>query len=381
VARKTYEELKDLQKKFNTTRLWSFSRINAYLNCSYSYFLKYVKREKERESGIYGILGGIFHDILEDFYRGKSTYEEMIENAENKILEVNLMDLKFNKNDAEKNEGIEKKYFACIKHFFANHVPVEFKVLCEKFITIKIGNHYFQGYIDAIHKDGKDFIITDYKSSTIYTGKKIPKEGKQLMLYALGLHQQGIPVENIKIRWNFLKYTSVTFMQKNGKEKTMHAERWAWVGKIKSKLRMNLKDAKLYKEDEIEEMLEEATQANNLNNMPDHIQKLYKLEDCYVYIPIDPEILKDFENEFNNVIIRIYRAEKDYEDTKDIEKWKRVVDQGCLYFCSNICGYTASQCQCYKEFLENEDSFKLPKYKKKTEDDDKKDWLEELGLI
>ncbi|WRK54667.1 hypothetical protein SD457_06990 [Coprobacillaceae bacterium CR2/5/TPMF4] len=40
-----------------------------------------------------------------------------------------------------------------------------------------------------------------------------------MVLYAIGLHQMGVPWKNIKIGWNFLKYQNVTVEQKNGKKK------------------------------------------------------------------------------------------------------------------------------------------------------------------
>jgi RecB family exonuclease len=384
MARKTHEEIEALKKKLNTSRIWSFSRINAFINCSYSYYMKYVKREKEKENNIYGLLGGQFHDILEKFYKKEISYEQMIEDAEIAIINVSVLEMKFDKNDSQKNEGIENKYFECMKHFFMNHVPVQSKVLCEKEIVIKIGNHYFQGYIDAIHREGDTYIITDYKSSTIYAGKKILQEGRQLMLYALGLHQQGIPVDKIKIRWNFLKYNALTFTQKNGKVKTMNAERFAWAGKLKSQLRMNLKDTKQSTEDEIEGLLTQCMELNSIHILPKEIQDKYQFADCYVEIPLDEETLANLEKEFTATILDIYKREKDFEDTKNLDLWKKEVDVGCFYFCSNICGYTAGQCHCYREFLSNADIFKSDNNKRIQAKDDVGDddaWMRELGLI
>ena len=43
MGRKTSEELNELCKKYNTDRLWSWSRFNTYHNSKYEYFLKYIK--------------------------------------------------------------------------------------------------------------------------------------------------------------------------------------------------------------------------------------------------------------------------------------------------------------------------------------------------
>lgn len=381
MARKTFEQTEQLKKQLNTSRLWSFSRVNCFLNCSYSYYLKYIKREKEYTTSIYSVLGSAFHDALENFYNGKIPYEQMLSDAENTILNTELSDMKFNSCDDEKNENIKVKYFECIKHFFQHHVKVDAKVLSEKDVMVKIGNHYFLGYIDAIHKDGDNYIITDYKSSTIYQGKKIIQEGRQLTLYALGLHQKGIPVENIKIRWNFLKYTAVTYTQKNGNPKTMNAERNTWVGKIKSSLRMFLKDMKTYTEEEIEGLLEQSMMLNSLDMMPKEIQSKYKIEDCYVEIPLSKESFDTLEKEFNTIIQNIYKLEAEHDKNKDESIFHRQVKQEHSYFCYNICGFTAGQCRCYKEFLESENMFKKEEGNLDKKEENQEDWMRELGLL
>ena len=41
-----------------------------------------------------------------------------------------------------------------------------------------------------------------------------------MLLYIEGIHQKGVPYENIIGRWNFLKYAMVDIEQKNKKKKT-----------------------------------------------------------------------------------------------------------------------------------------------------------------
>ena len=374
--RKSTEELK---KKYNVSTVWSFSRANSFVTCSYYYFLKYIKKEKEKSSNIYSVLGGDFHDILEDFYLGKIEYSDMINKADSVIIDANMKELKFDKNDADRNESIGRKYFACMKHFFDHHQKVPHKVMCEQHIMIKVGKHYFQGYIDAIHKEGDTYIITDYKSSTIYTGKKILKEGKQLTLYALGLHQKGIPVENIRIRWNFLKYTSISFMQKNGKMKTTKAERHMWVEKLWSRLKSDLKGLGMDAE-ESKALIDEATANNNLDNMPQEVQDRYTLEDCYVDIPLDQEVLENVEKEFLNLLSEIYQRESLYDKTDDKTIWERKVEAQDTFFCATLCGYTPFQCPCYSRYLAEFNMFKQGEDVEDTPNDDTNDWLAELGL-
>jgi RecB family exonuclease len=380
MARRNYEEIEQLKKDLNVARLWSFSRINTYITCSYSYFLKYIKKEKERETSIYSLLGTAFHDILEKYYNHKISYEEMLDEANAVMLNIELnTDLRFDKSDKDKNENIKNKYFECIRHFFENHKSVDFKVLTEKEIIIKIGNHYFQGYIDAIHKEKDTYIITDYKSSTIYTGEKIDKESKQLRLYALGLMQKGIPIDKIKCQWNFLKYCSVSFLQKNGKSKTMYCERNSWIAKMSNQIRIALNDLKTYSEEEINSLIEKSINLNDASLLPNDVINKFTITDCYVDIPLSVEIINDLTNELNEKVIEIYTKEKEYEDTKDESIWYKTVTDKCSYFCFNLCGFTASQCSCYKEFLDNIKMFKKDNSSSMSDGTD--DWMRDLGLI
>ena len=100
------------------------------------------------------------------------------------------------------------------------------------FCTIKITDDIiFQGYIDncGMYKDengNKKIVITDYKTSTIYKGEKLEKESGQLYLYAEGIRQKtGLPLENIAIRYMFLKYVNVKYQQANGEWKERQIER------------------------------------------------------------------------------------------------------------------------------------------------------------
>lgn len=80
----------------------------------------------------------------------------------------------------------------------------------EEFITAEIEGELFQGYIDAYYIDpDENYHILDWKTSTAYTGEKLKTQCGQLLVYAIGLNQKGVPFDKIKIGWDFLKYVSV----------------------------------------------------------------------------------------------------------------------------------------------------------------------------
>lgn len=375
IARKTKQQIEALKKKYNVDRLWSWSRYNCYKTSKYEYLLKYIQKAKETRKNVYGDSGNAVHTIIEQFYGGEIEYEDMIDRYEEELLNFNLAELKYDRSDEEKNEKIAKKYEACVKHFFKNHKVINNKLALEKFITIKIKPFVFQGFIDAIYKEGDKYYITDWKTSTIYKGKKIDKEKGQLILYAEGLRQKGIPLENIVCQWMFAKYLDITFMQKNGKEKTMTAERHIWVGKIKSKLRMNLKDLG-WEEEEIDKAVNYATEFNTIDNLPKEVQDLYKVEDCYVEIPFNQDEIDELKEDIYHTLMEIHKKENEYTKTEDDEIFWDEVNDGNSYYFANLCGYSAEHHKPYAQYLENRDMFK----DKEVEEVPKDDWMSELGL-
>ena len=75
IMRLTEEQLNKVMKKYNTDKLWSFSRMNLFKTSPYSYYLKYIVQAKEdNDNSIYGVMGGCVHTILEKFYSDEIKY-------------------------------------------------------------------------------------------------------------------------------------------------------------------------------------------------------------------------------------------------------------------------------------------------------------------
>jgi RecB family exonuclease len=391
MGRKSKEYLNKLKKKYGVDTLWSWSKYNSYKTDPYGWMLKYIKHEKETKTSIYGISGGNVHDIVEKFYKKEITYEQMIEEYESKLFEMNMAELKYNRKDEKANEAIADKYESCIRLFFRNHIPIETKVITEQFVTIKVGKNIFQGYIDFVHKDDEgNYIITDWKTSTLYVGQKVKKECGQLVLYAESLIQKGIPLENIKIRWNFLKYCNIEYQLKGvdkvtklHKTKETKELRDRWVSKISNNLKMWLGEFE-YDELTIEDMVQTAISNNNLDNIPQEIQEKYTVSDCYVYIPLTQDIIDELKQNIVNTINEIKEKEKDYniyieqgEDDKAEELfWTEIDDKNQFYF-ANLCGYSAKQHKPYKEYLDTLNLF-VQQDKQDGNTDINDDWLKDL---
>ncbi|BAE47758.1 PD-(D/E)XK nuclease family protein (plasmid) [Clostridium botulinum] len=382
--RKTKEQLNQIKEKYGIDELWSWSKYHSYKTDPYGWYLKYLKHEKETKQSIYGVEGGVCHDIIEQFYLGEIKYEQMIEEYENKLFEINLSGLKYNRKDKKANEKIANKYEECVRLFYKEHIPIKHKAITEQFILIKVGKHIFQGYIDFIHKDeNNNYIITDWKTSTIYQGKKIDKEKGQLVLYAEGLIQKGVSINKIKIRWDFLKYCKLTYTlagidkeTKQHKTSTKNVLRNEWVKSIESNLKMWLKKIKQYDELQIEDMVATAIENNNLDNMPEDIQQKYKREDCYVYIPLTKDSIDELKEDIIDTINEIKLNKKAYDCTEDDRIWWTTIDKSNEFYFANLCGYSAKQHKPYKEYLDDLNLFVKDRENNEEETDDS--WLNEL---
>ena len=360
MGRKTSEELNELCKKYNTDRLWSWSRFNTYHNSKYEYFLKYIKPlPEDRQDCIYTVTGGMAHDIMEKLYLGKSKYEDMDNDFEDAWMTAGIADLKFDRNDAEKNKKIADKYYKNLKHFFNNHHVIPHKVEIERFISVLIGQNVFQGYIDVCFKDNDGcFNILDWKTSSIYKGEKALNECGQLVVYAIGLHQMGVPYEKIKICWDFLKYVKVDCEQANGKWTTREIDRCEIGSKLQTSVKMWLK--KLGYKEQLVEYLDMLVQTNDIKCLPDDVQAKYKFNDCIVYMDLTQELIDRWTTEITNTIDEIVEKENEYEVEKMInaEKAEQIffdtpeeVEKQSYYF-ATLCAYSPNLHKPYKIHLD-----------------------------
>ena len=405
--RKTYEQLNKIKNKLGIETLWSWSRFHSYCVDPYGYLLKYIKKVPElKKDSIWGVSGGIAHSILEDYYTNKLKYEEMISEYENQLFAMNSMELKYNRVDAEANRNTGDKYENCLRHFFTHYKPIENKVILEQFVTIKIGEFYFQGYVDCIFKDSEgNYIIEDFKTSTIYTGAKKVAEGGQLILYAESLIQKGVSLEQIKIRWNFLKYCSIESdlfsidkETKKNKTKSKNCSRATWVKESEGNIKKWLTKSEMYDELEIEDMMQTCIENNSLETLPQDIQDRFKMKDCYVYLDLTQEMIDELKNNIINTLedieqktaktkeilktIESLNKTKDKQQINELNKeidemfWSEI-DSSKEYYYYNLMGYSRVQHKPWDEYLKEVNMFVEDSFDK-DEIGDGLDWLNDL---
>ena len=368
MARKTSEELKAICKNFGVDTLWSWSRYHCYKQDKWEYYLKYILHEKEdRTNSIYCVSGGNVHDIIENLYTGKIKYEDMSEAYEDSLFTMNCAELKYNRSDSEKNEAIANKYENCIRHFFKHHNLIELPHKVEHFITIKISdNIYMQGYVDMLFiepytdengNEKKKVHIVDWKTSTRYQGKKIDEECGQLVIYAEGIRQAlNIPLKDIISEWNFLKYVTVTYEQKNGKTKDRYIERNAIGESLINTAKMWLKHFE-YNEEEIEKYTDEMVLNNNIDCLPKEVREKFVIKDCYVQVPLSETKIEELKADIINTVGEIENKAEEYSKTNDENLFWQDVTDADEYRLQILSGYSRKLHKPLDQYLKDKELF------------------------
>lgn len=394
IIRKTRDELNELCKKLNVDVLDSWSKYHCYKQDKWEAFLKYVLHEKEdRTNGIYAVSGGYCHDIIEKLYSGEIEYKDMINMYEDSLLTMNIAELKYDRNDTEKNEKIANKYESCIRHFFKNHNVIKQPHRIEHFITIKITDDIvLQGYIDFLFtekytdENGNEktrIRIVDWKTSTRYSGKKIDSECGQLVIYAEGIRQAlDIPLEDIICEWNFLKYVTVTYEQKNGKKKDRYIERNVIGESLVNTAKMWLKEFGY--ENDIELYIDKMIMDNSIECLPKEVRDKFEIKDCYVQVSLSEEKIDELKSDIADTIHEFRDKEREYKETKDeMLFWQDVTDEDAFRL-ATLSGYSRSLHKPYDVYLKEKEMFQTniedsnDEIENNTEEDDLLSFLDSL---
>lgn len=391
MARLSFEELDEIKEKYGVDRLWSWSRVDSFKTSKYEHFLKYILHKKEdNDNCAYAPIGSLAHDCLERYYNGEISHDEMLtEFDDGWITNIDIADLKFDRNDESKNESIKMKYRYDIRHFLKNHEPMAGKVYTERFVTAKIGDNVLQGYIDAMYKTDDDvWNIIDFKTSSKFGKNALEGKSGQLTVYAIAIMQRGIPIERIRIGFNMLKYCSVQYLQKNGAVKTREVERYKLGESLQTNCRMWLKDAGC-SEDDTDEYLKALLDANDISVLPESVRDKYVVGDCMVWVPLTQELVDKWTSDIILTISQILSLEDEYKKTHDEYLWwddDEHVKKESFYF-ATLCGYSANLMKPYAKYLDslessknNTDFFGVSNTVSISKDGDSDDlsWLDEL---
>lgn len=171
---------------------WSYSRLEAFENCKYSWYLKYMC-EVDDDPGFYTSYGSFFHTILERYYKGELPKSEMKSRF--------LSDFPACVTGKRPNSDIVEKYIKAGVTYLENFTPLELNIVAvEKKVSFGIGELNFTGFIDILgERDGKYYII-DHKSRELKprsnrsppTAKdaELDKMLRQLYLYSAAVKEE-----------------------------------------------------------------------------------------------------------------------------------------------------------------------------------------------
>ena len=350
----TKEQLQEIKNEYGVDNLWSWSKLSSWHTSKYEWFLHYIEHATpDRTDCIYGQEGSYSHDIIEKFYNKEIEYEDMVSEFEDSWnVSRNILGLKFNRNDAAKDEQIADRYYENLKLFFKNHVPIKYDLTTEDFALIQFEDEVLQGYIDAWYQDENgNYHIVDWKSSTIYTGNTLLEKSGQLVCYAMSFFfGKGIPLHKIHLHFNFIKYCTITYEQANGKIKSMNVERRLLGEKLQSPCKMWLKKFGY----DVDEYLPIILDTMSIDCLPQEVKEKISISDCYVEVPCTMEQIKYWQNYVNDTIKEIESAILDYEVFDNQEVFYDTIDEvkAESFYYATLSEYSANLNPCYKKYLD-----------------------------
>ena len=182
-----------IYKSILDNMVWSFSRVNTYDYCPYSWYLRYI----EKSDGVgtfYADNGKAVHEVLESVANGSITVYD---------APIVYLDKFNNIQNTVKQSIMDKTFDSCMEYLsqLDEDILNEYKVVgSELKIEFKIGKYNFVGYIDLLleNSDG-ELIIVDHKSADPFlkkngepyaaTRQMFDGYVKQLYLYSIGVKQ------------------------------------------------------------------------------------------------------------------------------------------------------------------------------------------------
>lgn len=321
MERNDKELIEFMRKKYGT--LWSISRVKTFQTCPLQYFLLYVaKGDIEQIENAYAVQGSNTHDILELFYTNKLEYSKMKNLFIEKFVKSEtIKEVKFPNGKKESD-----KWFKNVVHFMEHHRPLKYsKISIENLVFIKIGGHCFRGYIDVIYEDEKGNItILDWKTSRMFKGKEIKKNGQQLIVYKLAMeHTYGVKVD--KMVWNMVKYCDIHYTVGENKYVAYDIERRLVDEKKKEIIGKYTKEPDY----EINTMLYDSKQ-QNWELFKDYNSFNFEIHDCIIeYSPTNEEIEECAKELYSNI--------KDILESGEVLEFYNGKNVGG-FFCNTLCG-------------------------------------------
>lgn len=332
------DRLKELREQGKN--IYSISRLNSLNQCPYAAYITYVLGDRGNNN-VWAALGSIMHDTLQDIIDNGTSTEVLINHLNDGVDNLEISGIDFPK-DRNGGSTIRDNWINNMSTFCLNFKAPEGKFETEQLILYKVSDDdYVQGYIDLLrHNDDGTVTVFDWKTSSQFKGDHLIEAGRQLVLYAQALEQDGYKVRDLA--WVMLKYCVVKWKQKNGKIKEKICEWRNYVAQIRPYL-LNPPIAVDIDEIELEAMVDKAVENNSLDGLPAALRDQFEVIQYVRYYDYNQEVIDETLDYIDNQI-------KSFKDRGDDEKnYPPTNIAKDSYFCSALCGHN-NKCQYYKDY-------------------------------
>lgn len=165
-----------------STMTWSYSRLKAYEDCPYAWYLKYLECE-QGESNFFAEYGSLIHKILEQFYTGKMKRTEM--------LPYYLQHFYTDIQHFAPTDAIYWNYYRQGMNYLCEFIPISRQIAAvEQKVEFELDGRPFCGFVDLrCERNGE--CVVDHKSRTLSprsTRKKPTQSDKELDSYLRQLY-------------------------------------------------------------------------------------------------------------------------------------------------------------------------------------------------
>lgn len=320
--------------------IYSISRLNSLNQCPYAAYITYVLGDRGG-SNVWAALGSIMHDTLQDIIDNGTDTETLIQNLNDGVDNLDISGIDFPK-DRNGGSSIRDNWVKNMTTFCKNFKAPAGEFKTEQLVLYKVSDEdYIQGYIDLLRiNDDGTVTVFDWKTSSQFKGDHLIEAGRQLVLYAQALEQNGYKVRDLA--WVMLKYCVVRWKQKNGKIKEKVCEWRNYVTQIRPYL-LNPPISVDMDEVELGLMIDKAVEENSLDGLPSALKDQFEVVQYVRYYDYNQDVI-DETIDYVTSQIQSYKDrgtdEKNYPPT-DITKDS--------YFCSSLCGHSG-KCPYFKDY-------------------------------
>ena len=172
---------------------WSFSRLHAWEQCPYAFYLKYIE-QRDGESNYYAANGKCMHEVFEAILTNQIPLDECTQCYADKYDLIC---------ETTKQSTMDSTYEKCIDYLCTiDGIDLEkYEILgVELKLDFNIGKYKFVGYADLVVKNKKsgEIILVDHKQATHFMKKDGTPLKNQLENFLAYRHQMYIYCKGLK---------------------------------------------------------------------------------------------------------------------------------------------------------------------------------------